>query len=155
MARSLEGQARAFQRVLSELVKKYQFRDRNETVAYGVSVSQAYALSSLAEHGVMTMSGLAADLHVSISTATRVVDQLVAKTLVRRAPGEEDRRVCRVSLLARGRALWRRIEDELIAIDIAVLRAISPGEREALIRALRLLSNATDQWRARKSAQSA
>ena len=152
MSRTIAEQARDFQGALSELVKKYQFRDRHETVAYGISVSQAYALASLAEHGPLTMSGLAADLHVSLSTMSRVVDQLVARSLARRAQGEGDRRVCRVSLSARGRSLWRRIEAELLEIDREVLRAIAPGEREALIRALRLLSRATDHWRAGKRA---
>jgi len=149
MARTIAAQARDFQGALSELVKKYQFRDRNETVAYGISVSQAYALGSLAGHGPLTMGGLAADLHLSVSTMSRVVDQLVTRSLARRARGEGDRRVCRVELTARGRSLWRRIEAELLEIDREVLRAIAPGEREALIRALRMLSSATESWRAR------
>jgi DNA-binding MarR family transcriptional regulator len=152
MARRLKEQARDFQRVLSDLVKLYQFRDRNETVAYGISVSQAYALGALAEHGALTMSGLAGELHLSVSTMTRVVDQLVARALARRAPDSEDRRICRVSQTARGRALWRRLEDELIGIDEQVLRTLSASEREALIRALRLLSRATRAWRERVSA---
>ena len=152
MARRLSEQARDFQRVLSGLVKLYQFRDRNETVAYGISVSQAYALGALAEHGALTMSGLAAELHLSVSTMTRVVDQLVARSLARRAPDAQDRRVWRVSPTARGGALWRRIEDELLEIDEEVLRTLSPAEREALIRALRLLSRATQAWRERSRA---
>ena len=50
MARSLSAQTRAFQSVMVGLLKLYQFRDRNETVAYGLSVSQAYALRSLSEN---------------------------------------------------------------------------------------------------------
>ena len=108
MARTLAEQTRAFRRVMSGLVKKYQFRDRSETVAFGLSVSQAYALGSLFEHGTLTMGGLAADLQLTVSTATRVVDPLVARALVRRGVAPEDRRICRVALTPKGRRLWRR-----------------------------------------------
>ena len=47
----LDDQARALRDATVELVKKYQFRDRNETVAYGLSVSQTYALGSIAKLG--------------------------------------------------------------------------------------------------------
>ena len=99
------------------------------------------------------LSGLAAELHLTVSTMTRVVDQLVARSLARRTRDPDDRRVCRVALTARGRALWRRIEDELLEIDAEVLRALAPSEREALIRALRLLSRATVAWRERSRAE--
>ena len=151
VARTLAEQTRAFHRALSDLVKKYQFRDRNETVAFGVSVSQAYALASLADQGVLTMGELAADLHLSVSATTRVVDPLVSRGLARRSPGRDDRRVTRVELTARGRPIWGRAEDELLELDAEVLRAISPSEREALIRSLRRLSEATSAWRARKA----
>ena len=149
MARRLGDQAREFQRVLSDLVKLYQFRDRNETVAHGISVSQAYALGALAQHGALTMGGLAAELHLTVSTMTRVVDQLVGRSLAKRVTDPDDRRVCRVQPTARGRALWRRLEHELLEIDEEVLRTLSSSEREALIRALRLLSRATLAWRER------
>ena len=135
-------------------MKKYQFRDRNETVAYGLSVSQAYALGALESGGPLSMGALAADLHLTVSTTTRVVDSLVERRLVGRKSDPGDRRVCRVALSARGAALWRRLEGELIAMEEEVLRALLPAERDAVIRALRLLSHATDEWRERKAAES-
>jgi DNA-binding MarR family transcriptional regulator len=153
MSRTLDRQVRDFREAIAELVKKYQFRDRNETVAYGVSVSQAYALRALYRAGPMVMKELAADLHLTVSTITRVVDQLVAKKLARRSRGEADRRLCRVELTARGRGLWIRLEGELMEIDEEILSRLSSGEREAVIDVLRLLAEATDAWRARKAAE--
>jgi DNA-binding MarR family transcriptional regulator len=153
MNHTLHRQVRDFREAIAELVKKYQFRDRNETVAYGISVSQAYALRCLHREGPRVMKELAEDLHLTVSTLTRVVDQLVAKKLVRRSRSEEDRRLCRVELTARGRALWRRLEDELMEIDEEILSRLSSGERDAVISVLRLLAEATDAWRARKVAE--
>jgi MarR family 2-MHQ and catechol resistance regulon transcriptional repressor len=149
MPRSLTEQGRDFRAAVSELVKKYQFRDRNETVAYGLSVSQAYALSALDGRGPLRMGELAAELQLSVSATTRVVDSLAARHLVQRSADASDRRICRVALTSRGTRLWRRIEAELLASEADVLRALAPSEREATIRALRLLARATDAWRAR------
>ena len=145
----LDDQARALREATVELVKKYQFRDRNETVAYGLSVSQAYALGSIVRLGPLAMADLADDLHLSASTLSRVVDQLVRKNWVRRQQSGEDRRVWFVAATARGRALWRKIDDDLVAIDREVLASVVPAERPALIQAVRLLSEATDRWRRR------
>ena len=148
MARSIRDQAQDLQRATAQLVKKFQFRDRNETVAYGLSVSQAYVLRALHERGPLTMGELADEMRLSVSTMTRVVAQLDRKALVRRAADDPDGRVRRVGLTARGLAQWQRIEDELVASDMGVLRTIPAPERETLIRAIGQLSEAIDRWRA-------
>ena len=153
--RELRRECREFQRVMSGLLKQYQFRDRSETVAYGLSVSQAYALRALAEDGPLTMGALASGLYLSVSAATRVIDALVGRRLVRRRQDLADRRVWRVELSARGGALWRRLEDELLEIDAGVLACLAPRERRALIRAIGQLSRATAEWRAGKAAEEA
>jgi len=154
MARTLAEQAFDLQRVTAGLVKKFQFRDRNDTVAYGLSVSQAYSLRALAERGPLTMGELAEDLGLSLSTMTRSVHPLVEQALLRRVSDPSDRRVCRIELTKEGQSLWSKIEGELVANDVEVLRTIAPSEREAVIRALAALSGAIDAWRAEKKAQS-
>ena len=89
-----------------------------------------------------------------MSATTRVVDSLAARHLVQRSQDASDRRVCRVAMAARGTRLWRRVEDELLASEAEVLRALAPSEREAAIRAIHLLARATDAWRARKAVDS-
>jgi DNA-binding MarR family transcriptional regulator len=147
MARSIHDQAGDLQRATAQLVKKFQFRDRNETVAYGLSVSQAYVLRALHECGALTMGELACEMRLSVSTMTRVVAQLDRKALVRRTTSDADGRVRRVGLTARGTAQWLRIEEELIAGDVEVLRTVPAAQRETLIRAIGQLSAAIDRWR--------
>ena len=143
----LDEQARALRDATVELVKKYQFRDRNETVAHGLSVSQTYALGTIARQGPLAMADVAGDLRLTASTMSRVVDQLVRKGLVVREQSARDRRVWRVAATTSGRTLWRRIDDSLRAIDREVLASVAPAERPGMIRAVRLLSEATDRWR--------
>ena len=150
----LDDQARALRDATVEWVKKYQFRDRNETVAHGLSVSQTYALGSIARLGPLAMGDLADDLHLSVSTLSRVVGQLVRKAWVRREQSEQDRRVCYVAVTAAGGRLWRTIDRELVAIDREILASLPSGERESVVRAVRLLSDATDRWRLRQAGES-
>jgi hypothetical protein len=42
MTERLTEQAAYLQKAVTSLVKKYQFRDRNDICAYGISVSQYY-----------------------------------------------------------------------------------------------------------------
>ncbi len=118
-------------------------------------MSQAYALRALYERGPLPMGELAEALRLSVSTMTRVVDQLVRKRLVERAREDADRRVCRVRLRHRGRVLWERIHAELVEGDREVLRELSPREREVVIRVMGRLSEAVDAWRARREEREA
>ena len=93
------------------------------------------------------MTDLADDLHLTASTLSRVVDQLVRKDLVRREQSGRDRRVWYVAASAAGRAMWRKIDNDLVQIDREILASLTPAERPAVIRAVRLLSDATDRWR--------
>ncbi|MEE8290017.1 MAG: helix-turn-helix domain-containing protein, partial [Candidatus Tectomicrobia bacterium] len=82
MAQALPQQAQQLHKAVTTLVKKYQFRDRNDICCHGISVSQCYTLQALEEYGVLTMQVLADELQLAVSTVTRIVDQLVNKQLV-------------------------------------------------------------------------
>ncbi len=143
--KSSEGiaeQARRLHEVASELLKAYQFRDRNEICCHGVSVAQCYALEALGEAGTLAMGELARLQRVSVSTMTRVVDGLVGRGLVRRWLDSEDRRVIRVRLTEQGRALLEVITGELVARERAVLELLPPEHRESLIFALEQFADA-------------
>ena len=82
----LARDARAFYDALSDLVRVYQFRDRDRICCYDISVSQCYALEALVRRGGMTLNDLAAQLYLDKSTASRVVDALERKGYVARTP---------------------------------------------------------------------
>jgi len=133
MADSLHGQAERMYRVFADLVRAYQFRDREEICCHGVSVSQCYTLDALDARGPMTMGELAVHLHLETSTVTRVVDGLVADNLATRVADARDRRVCRVEMTAGGQSLVSQIRADLIREHELVLRAIPAESREAVI----------------------
>jgi DNA-binding MarR family transcriptional regulator len=143
-------QARRLHRAVTDLVRRYQFRDRNEICCFGISVSQCYALEALAQAGTLTMGALASCMQLSVSTMTRVVDQLVARGLVQRGVDAEDRRVCCVEPTSKGRKLLAGISAELLESERAILDKLPAEHRKSVIHALEELSRAVDEWRGGK-----
>jgi MarR family transcriptional regulator, 2-MHQ and catechol-resistance regulon repressor len=76
---TLTRQARELQDALSEFVRVYQFRDRDQICCHDVSVTQCYALDALLRRGLATLNELAAELCLDKSTASRVVATLERK----------------------------------------------------------------------------
>lgn len=144
-------QAERLYAVFSELVRAYQFRDREERCCHGLSVSQCYTLEALEGHGSMTMGELSGRMHLEISTMTRVVNYLVEEGLATRSADARDRRVCRIRISRKGKSLVSKIRGELITEHEAVLLQIPAGSREAVIRAIAHLLSAFDQRQSRSS----
>lgn len=144
---SLARQAERLYDAFSELVRRYQFRDRDQICCHGLSVSQCYTLDALADADSLTMGALADRLCLKISSATRVVDPMVERGWVRRVPDPDDRRVCRVQATAKGRGLILRVRRDLIAEHERVLRNVPADSREVVIRAMNDLLSAMDARR--------
>jgi DNA-binding MarR family transcriptional regulator len=63
-----DSQAAELFEAMSDLIRIYQFRDRDRTYCHGISVSQCYALEAVARHGPLTVNQLAAYLYLGKST---------------------------------------------------------------------------------------
>jgi len=137
---------------LSDLVRVYQFRDRDRICCHDVSVTQCYALEALVRQGGMSMNDLAARLYLDKSTASRVVDALERKGYVTRLPHPEDRRAVILEASAAGRALEGRIRDEILAEEQELLAGFAPEVRQAMTQLLRQLTRAVSDRGAARSA---
>jgi len=139
----LERDTEALYDALSELVRVYQFRDRDRICCYDVSVTQCYALEALVRRGGMTLNDLAAQLYLDKSTASRVVDALERKGYMTRLPHPEDRRAVLLEATAAGRALEGKIRDSILAEERNLLTGFAPEVRQAMTQLLRQLARAT------------
>lgn len=145
MSGSVRRQAERLYGAFSELARRYSFRDRDQICCYGLSVSQCYTLEALASGEPKSMGELAAHLCLKISSVTRVVDHLVEQGFARREADASDRRVCRVRISSKGRALVAKINGELVAEYEQVLRNVPAESREAVIQAVSELLGAFEK----------
>ena len=140
----LERDAAALQAAVSELVRVYQFRDRDRICCHDISVTQCYALETLVEHGPMRSSALAERLFLDKSTTSRVVATLVKKSYVEQRADEADGRATALQVTASGRRLYRRITDDLVEQQKQLLQDLDPDVRDGVVKVIRGLTRAAD-----------
>jgi DNA-binding MarR family transcriptional regulator len=92
-----------------------------------VTLPQFRALVVLSSRPGTTVSDLAATLDIHPTTATRLTDRLVRKSLVRRAAVAEDRRITRLHLTASGAGIVRRVTERRQR-DIAAIVGRMPAD---------------------------
>jgi MarR family 2-MHQ and catechol resistance regulon transcriptional repressor len=140
---ALEQDTEALYDALSELVRVYQFRDRDRICCYDVSVTQCYALEALVRRGGMTLNDLAAQLYLDKSTASRVVDALERKGYMTRLTHPVDRRAVLLEATGSGRELEGKIRDSILAEERELLAGFTPDVRQSMTQLLRQLARAT------------
>ncbi len=143
-AAALDRDAGALQSAVADLVRVYQFRDRDRICCHDISVTQCYALETLVDHGPMRLGALAERLFLDKSTTSRVVGSLVKKAYVEQQAEEGDRRATTLLATSRGRRLCARITQDLVTQQKQLLQDLEPDVREAVVRVIRGLARAAD-----------
>lgn len=136
--------ARALQAAVSELVRVYQFRDRDRICCYDVSVTQCYALETLVQQGPMRQGALAERLFLDKSTTSRVVGTLIKKGYVEQTTDPADGRAVMLQTTKAGRGLYTRITGELVEQQQQLLGDLPPEVRAGVITVVRRLAEAAD-----------
>lgn len=135
-----------FHNTLIDLIKKYQFRDRNQGTCHGISVSQCYILETLYSYGALTMKDLATKMHLDISTVSRIVENLHLKKLVTKNIGLDDQRIRRLILTEKGKELFLKSWAEVLESEKRIIEKIRPESRRELIYLLKELNKSVDIW---------
>jgi DNA-binding MarR family transcriptional regulator len=104
-----------------------------------LSPTLAAALATIARHGPLTPSELAARERVQRPTATRLLARLEAPGLVERTADPGDRRSSLVAVTPAGEALLAQVRTRKDAYLARRLRSLSPEERATLRRASEIL----------------
>lgn len=140
----LHRDAVALHAAVAELVRVYQFRDRDRICCHDVSVTQCHALEMLVEHGPMRLNGLAERLFLDKSTTSRVIAALVKKAYVAQRTDDADGRATALQATAAGRRLYARITSDLIEQQKQLLQDLDPDVREGVVSVIRRLASAAD-----------
>ena len=141
---ALERDAADLQAAVADLVRVYQFRDRDRICCHDISVTQCYALETLVEHGPLRLSALAERLFLDKSTTSRVVASLVKKGYVEQSADAQDGRAIALSATRKGRTLCARITGDLVDQQRQLLQDLDPDVRSGVVQVLRRLTQAAD-----------
>jgi DNA-binding MarR family transcriptional regulator len=102
-------------------------------------------LIPLAAGGGGRVSQLAADAGIAPSTASRILDALERRNIVRRAPSREDRRGVVISLTDAGRELLGRQDAWMRTRQIAFFTDLPVGEQAVVSDLLVRLADLIDE----------
>jgi MarR family transcriptional regulator, 2-MHQ and catechol-resistance regulon repressor len=141
---ALQQDARALQAAVADLVRIYQFRDRDRICCHDISVTQCHTLEVLVEHGTMRLGDLTERLFLDKSTTSRVVRTLVKKGYVEQHVDASDGRATAISATRAGRELYARITDELVEQQRDLLADLDPDIRARVVDLIRRLARAAD-----------
>jgi MarR family transcriptional regulator, organic hydroperoxide resistance regulator len=104
---------------------------------HGVHEGQQYVLMALWERDGLTPGEVAKRLGIATPTVTRTTARMAAAGLLRREPHPSDRRLVRLMLTEKGRALEETIGLEMQQLNERALAGLSAAERATLIASLR------------------
>ena len=123
-------------RLTRRLQRNLECCDRSLVTCCDVTMSQAYALLTLQEVGVMTMNDFAVAMRLHGTTMSRMADTLVEKGLVERKPDPGDRRIVRVALSAQGQATTERMQQNKRQLLAEAFASFSESEQTAIVQML-------------------
>jgi DNA-binding MarR family transcriptional regulator len=134
-------EAQLFERFIEASRQMRHFMD-SAAASLGLTVPQAHGLHLFSRPRPM---GAAAEaMRCDASYITHIADDLESLGLAQRSTDPNDRRVKQMTLTAKGRALHRRLEEQLHrANPLAV--SLDADEQEALVALLRRLPSINDE----------
>ena len=109
-----------------------------------LSWPQLSALLVVERAAGINLRGLAGELKMLLSSASRLCDRLVASGMVERVPGRADRREIALYLTPSSRQLLDDLRLTRRAMLASVLERMSPAARAALLRGLTDFAAAAD-----------
>ena len=139
---SLQADAAAVFDVMTELLRVYQFRDRDRVASHGLTVTQTYALEVLLRRREVTAKELARELALEKSTVSRLVDAMAERGLLERVGHPSDARSVLLRATPLGRRLYGDVRGDVVRENADVLRGLTVGQRATLIETLERFAEA-------------
>ena len=137
MTASLSSSRTASQAV-TEVMEQVFHLSYSVSYIHGMRPTQWAALRYFeqSEDNARTVINYAKYSHLTKGTASQTIRALVQRGLLVRAPVFSDRRSHRIDLTEKGRRL---LEDDPIAIVVAAIEKLPPGQRDQLASSLRTI----------------
>lgn len=122
-------------------INKIEERVMAEGLGSAVSITEIHIIEKIGDMAPVRMSEVAAACGVTLATLTVACDKLQAKDLVRRERDESDRRVVKVTLTDKGRAVYeyhKAFHDRMVN---AVMDSLTPEQAAVLAQSLEKLQD--------------
>jgi len=130
------GHDRRILQSLRRIIRAVEIHSRKLSAHHKITGPQLVCLLAAAERGPMKASELARQVHLSPSTIVGILDSLSQKGLLRRERDDRDRRLVRVTITEKGRAVAKNAPSPLQDKLSEGLARLSDAERATISHAL-------------------
>ena len=120
---------------------------------YRIGIPEWRVLVTLGQFGVMTGKTIGAHTHMHKTKVSRAVALLEKRKLLARRINRADMRESFLSLTAAGRAIYEELAPHALDFARRLTEILTPGDRDAFQRALRLITDRSAQLVAEAIAQ--
>jgi len=124
--------------VVSSLVS--QALSRVYARRYGIGIPEWRVLVTLGQFEAMTAKAIGAHTHMHKTKVSRAVALMEKRRLLARRANREDKREAFLSLTAAGQAMYEEIAPHALDFAKRLTEILTPADREAFNRALKLLT---------------
>lgn len=126
-------------RAVHEIFRAVDTTSRRLLKVYGVTGPQLWALRTVHEARGLTVGALADRIFLHISTVSGILDRLEKGGWVERRRAVDDRRVIRLVVTRKGRALIARAPEPPRSIVLRGLKSLADRELGEMARSMKLL----------------
>ena len=133
---SISDFAQKMNQIIPEIMKGFARKQNNEIYKGKITLPQLLILELLSRRGASKMTDLAKFMKVTTAASTGIVERLVRQGYVQRAYDQDDRRIVRIRLNAKGTELLKKIIHQRTQSVIKIFSQISEDDRAEYLRIL-------------------
>lgn len=118
------------------LLRKMQDKSGGELLSSlgNLSMQELNVINIIGDNDPSTMSDIAKNASLSLSSVTGIVDKLVKAKLVKRIRSEEDRRIVQGSLTPEGKQIYQNQIEHMHQVLRAILNMLTDEEQEHFLK---------------------
>ncbi|MED4069704.1 MarR family winged helix-turn-helix transcriptional regulator [Priestia endophytica] len=120
-------------KTMMSITKKIRLSAKHNLHPYNITPLQFQTLFLLDCERSLYVKELVTELNIKPSAATLIVDRLSEQELVHRYHDKKDRRMVKVELATKGRALVREVKGKHLEMLTAYFSVLAPKEQETLV----------------------
>lgn len=146
----MKKNSKKFRELTRVLERNLELINSGDCSLCSVTTAQCHALVEIGRNQDSMLKDLAAILRIDVSTASKVVEELVKKDYVKREPSILDRRSVQINLTDKGKVIFDQIERDMDNIFERILSFIEPSKQNEFLDFISLYNGAIEQWKEEK-----
>ena len=144
------SRSKEFREITRLLERNLECMNSADCCLCNISTAQCHTIVEIGKKKDSMLKDLAAILRIDVSTASKIVEELVKKGLVKREPSSSDRRSVQINLSDDGQLIFAQIESDMDIIFDEVLGFIEPTKQDAFLYSISLYNQAIEKWKETK-----